>query len=113
MKKLMVLLVFLLSVCSFGVEYSMKDIQIILSNGKYYPVYDGIVLEGTNTFIMESDLGKLNEHWAKSVCDTSSHYSIKKITATYDGIKLTETAKCYNSKGELLETKKNEKKKKN
>ena len=111
MKRLLVLFIFLLTICSFSEEYNMKDIQIIQSGGKYYPAYDGIVAEGTNTFIMNSSAGKLEEHWAKTVCDRSSSYSIKKITATYDKTKLTETAKCYDSKGELLETKKNEKKK--
>ena len=111
MKKILVLFVFLLTVCSFAEEYNMKDIQIDQSGKKYYPVYDGIVMEGTNTFIMESDSGKLEQHWAKSICGLSSHYSIKKITATYNGTKLAETAKCYDSKGELLEEKKKEKKK--
>ena len=111
MKKLFMLFYALLIVCSFSEEYNMKDIQIMQSGGKYYPVYDGIVTEGTNTFIMNSDSGKLEEHWAKTACGLSSHYSIKKITATYNNIKLAETAKCYDSKGELLETKKNEKKK--
>ena len=101
MKKLLLFGILLLSLCSFSKEYKQGEFQISYSNKSYFPVYDGIVLEGTNTFSLELLSDKLTKYWASNACGLSEYSAISKIETTYEKYKLKE-AKCYGFDNKVL-----------
>lgn len=107
MKKLLFLFLLLSSVI-FTAEYNTDDIEIFVSGNKYYPVLDGIVLEGENVFIVGKEYNRVKKYWAYSTCDLSEYSYIKKVVVTYEKTKVTGKPACYDSKDEIME--KNKKK---
>ena len=104
MKRIFLLLV--LSVSIFAAEYNTDDIDIYYKGGKFYPVQDGIILEGENTFIVGRDSDRAMHEWIYYICTVSSYYTVKKVDVTYEKSKMTEKAVCYDSKDEVITKKK-------